>query len=254
MSVTPLQLAQGYAALANDGRLRAPTFVKGALNPDNAVIDPQIAHAILQMLRTVVMPGGTAFPQAVVPNYVVAGKTGTARIAHAGSYQNRYISLFVGIVPATDPKLVGVVVVNDPGGGQGGPYFGPLKAAPVLRKVMDGAIRMHDMLPASQPGLLAASASAPIAPPAASDAASTRPRRKCRERSRQTAARLLAGIATTSGVDIVVHGLALDSRRVQRRRVRRPAWWQRAVITFAPAALAQGFGIGRGSAPAVLNR
>jgi cell division protein FtsI (penicillin-binding protein 3) len=147
LSVTPLQLAQGYAALANDGRLRGPTFVKGALNPDNAVIDPQIAHEVLQMLRTVVMPGGTAFPQAVVPNYVVAGKTGTARIAHGGSYQNRYISLFVGIVPATDPKLVGVVVINDPGGGQGGPYFGALVAAPVFSKVMDGALRLLDVPP-----------------------------------------------------------------------------------------------------------
>jgi cell division protein FtsI (penicillin-binding protein 3) len=147
LSVTPLQLAQGYAALANDGRLRAPTFVKGALNPDNAVIDPQIAHSVVEMLKTVVMPGGTAFPQAVVPNYVVAGKTGTARIAHAGGYQNRYISLFVGMVPATNPRLVGVVVVNDPGGGQGGPYFGALIAAPVFSKVMEGALRLLDVPP-----------------------------------------------------------------------------------------------------------
>jgi len=147
LSVTPLQLAQGYAALANDGRLRAPTFVKGALNPDNAVIDPQIAHTIVQMLRTVVMPGGTAYPQAVVPNYVVAGKTGTARIAHAGSYQNRYISLFVGTVPATAPRLVGVVVINDPGGGQGGAYYGALVAGPVFSKVMDGALRLLDIPP-----------------------------------------------------------------------------------------------------------
>jgi cell division protein FtsI (penicillin-binding protein 3) len=147
LSVTPLQLAQGYAALANDGRLRAPTFVKGALNPDNAVIDPQIAHTIMRMLQTVVMPGGTAFPQAVVQNYLVAGKTGTARIAHAGGYQNRYISLFVGIVPASDPRLVGVVVINDPGGGQGGAYYGGTVSAPVFSKVMDGALRLLDVAP-----------------------------------------------------------------------------------------------------------
>jgi len=147
LSVTPLQLAQGYATLANDGRLRAPTFVKGALNPDNAVIDPQIAHAIVRMLQTVVQPGGTAFPYAVVPNYLVAGKTGTARIAHAGSYQNRYISLFVGFVPASDPKLVGVVVINDPGSGQGGAYFGGVVSAPVFSRVMDGALRLLDVPP-----------------------------------------------------------------------------------------------------------
>ena len=147
LNVTPLQLAQAYATLANDGRLRAPTFVKGAQNPDNAVIDPQIAHTIIQMLQTVVSPGGTAFPYAAVPNYLVAGKTGTARIAHAGSYQNRYISLFVGVVPASDPRLVGVVVVNDPGGGQGGAYYGGVIAAPVFSRVMDGALRLLDVPP-----------------------------------------------------------------------------------------------------------
>ena len=147
LNVTPLQLAQGYATLANDGRLRAPTFVKGALNPDNAVIDPQIAHTIMGMLQTVVMPGGTAFPGAVVPNYLVAGKTGTARIAHGGSYQNRYISLFVGVVPASDPRLVGVVIINDPGGGQGGAYYGGTVAAPIFSRVMDGALRLLDVPP-----------------------------------------------------------------------------------------------------------
>jgi cell division protein FtsI (penicillin-binding protein 3) len=147
LNVTPLQIGQAYAALANDGRLRAPTFVKDARNPDNAVIDPQIAHGILRMLETVVMPGGTAFPQAVVANYRVAGKTGTSHIAHAGSYQNRYISLFSGIVPASAPRLVGVVVINDPGGGQGGAYFGALVAGPVFAKVMEGALRLLDVPP-----------------------------------------------------------------------------------------------------------
>jgi cell division protein FtsI (penicillin-binding protein 3) len=147
LNVTPLQIGQAYAALANDGRLRAPTFVKDARNPDNALIDPQIAHTIVRMLETVVMPGGTAYPQAVVTNYRVAGKTGTAHIAHAGSYQNRYISLFSGIVPASAPRLVGVVVINDPGGGQGGAHFGAVVAGPVFAKVMDGALRLLDVPP-----------------------------------------------------------------------------------------------------------
>jgi cell division protein FtsI (penicillin-binding protein 3) len=147
LNVTSLQLAQAYAALANDGRMRSPTFVKDAHNPDNAIVDPQIAHTIIRMLETVVMPGGTAYPQAVVNNYLVAGKTGTAHIAHGGSYQNRYISLFAGIVPASAPRLVGVVVINDPGGGQGGAYYGALVAAPVFSKVMDGALRLLDVPP-----------------------------------------------------------------------------------------------------------
>jgi cell division protein FtsI (penicillin-binding protein 3) len=143
LNVTPLQLAQGYAALANDGRLRAPTFVKGARNPDNAIIDPEIAHTIVKMLETVVQPGGTAYPQAVVNNYFVAGKTGTARMAHAGSYQNKYVSTFVGFVPASAPRLVGVVVIHDAQGG----YFGGYVSAPVFAKVMDGALRILDVPP-----------------------------------------------------------------------------------------------------------
>jgi cell division protein FtsI (penicillin-binding protein 3) len=167
LNVTPLQLGQAYAALANDGRMRAPTFVKDARNPDNAVIDPQIAHSILRMLETVVMPGGTAFPQAVVANYRVAGKTGTAHIAHAGSYQNRYISLFAGIVPASAPRLVGVVVINDPGGGQGGAYYGALVAGPVFAKVMDGALRLLDVPPDNVQHWFASGAAVPAPVPAA---------------------------------------------------------------------------------------
>ncbi|HZP65287.1 MAG TPA: penicillin-binding protein 2 [Rudaea sp.] len=169
LNVTPLQIAQAYAALANNGRMRSPTFVKDAHNPDNAIIDPQIAHTVVQMLETVVMPGGTAYPQAVVTNYTVAGKTGTARMAHAGSYQNRYISLFAGMVPATAPRLVGVVVVNDPGGGQGGPYFGALVAAPVFSKVMDGALRLLDVPPDNVQHWFAGGPAVPTqAPPPAS--------------------------------------------------------------------------------------
>ena len=172
LNVTPLQIGQAYAALANDGRLRAPTFVKDARNPDNAVIDPQIAHSIVRMLETVVMPGGTAYPQAVVANYRVAGKTGTAHIAHAGSYQNRYISLFSGIVPASAPRLVGVVVINDPGGGQGGAYYGALVAGPVFAKVMEGALRLLDVPPDNVQHWFAGgpATSVPLRAPAATDA------------------------------------------------------------------------------------
>ena len=173
LNVTPLQIAQAYAALANNGRLRAPTFVKDARNPDNAVIDPEIAHTVLKMLETVVMPGGTAYPQAVVTNYLVAGKTGTARMAHAGSYQNRYISLFAGIVPVSAPRLVGVVVINDPGSGQGGAYFGALVAAPVFSRVMEGALRLLDVPPDNVQHWFAGGPATPVPlpPPAAADAA-----------------------------------------------------------------------------------
>ncbi|HEX4479792.1 MAG TPA: penicillin-binding transpeptidase domain-containing protein, partial [Rudaea sp.] len=99
---------------------------------------------IVKMLETVVQPGGTAYPQAVVANYLVAGKTGTARMAHAGSYQNKYVSTFVGFVPATAPRLVGVVVIHD---AQGARYYGGDVSAPVFAKVMDGSLRILDVSP-----------------------------------------------------------------------------------------------------------
>jgi cell division protein FtsI (penicillin-binding protein 3) len=140
--VTPLQLANAYTAIANDGRLRAPTYVKGAQNPDTAVIDPQIAASLRAMLETVVSPEGSGL-KASITNYRVAGKTGTSRAASGGGYDNRHISLFVGMVPASKPRLVGVVVIHDPEGA----YYGGLVSAPVFSKVMDGALRLLDVPP-----------------------------------------------------------------------------------------------------------
>ena len=145
LNVTPLQLAQAYAAMANDGRIREPTFVKGSDNPLNNVFDPRIAHEVMQMLQTVVTPIGTA-PDAAVTNYTVAGKTGTSHIATGGGYADKYFSLFAGIIPAGDPRLVGIVMIKDPGG-HGGEYYGGLVAAPVFSEVMNGAMRLLDVPP-----------------------------------------------------------------------------------------------------------
>ena len=172
LNVTPLQLAQGYAALADDGKLRAPTFVKGAENPERQVLDPAIAAAVRKMLETVVTPEGSGY-KAAIPNYLVAGKTGTSRTAVAGGYENRYFSLFVGMVPATHPRLVGVVVIHDPQG----VYYGGLVSAPVFSKVMDGALRLLDIPPdnvqhwyaSSSTGSKGAAAASPASPPADPD-------------------------------------------------------------------------------------
>ncbi|MEO8671510.1 MAG: penicillin-binding protein 2 [Tahibacter sp.] len=142
LNVTPMQLAQAYSVLANGGRLRPPTFVKGAQNPDTAVLDPALARTIIDMLETVVTRG-TAQHKADIRNYRVAGKTGTSRRAIAGGYESRYISLFAGMVPASNPRLVGVVVVNDPQGA----YFGGVVSAPAFSKVMEGALRLLDVSP-----------------------------------------------------------------------------------------------------------
>lgn len=146
LNVTPLQLAQAYGVLANHGRLRPPTFVKDSNNPDKQIVSEKVADEMITMLETVVSPQGSAL-RAAVPNYRVAGKTGTSRKFTKGGYENRYISLFAGVVPASSPRLVGVVVIHDPGSGKGGAYYGGLVSAPVFSKVMDGAMRLLNVPP-----------------------------------------------------------------------------------------------------------
>lgn len=143
VSVTALQLARGYAAIGNGGRLVTPTFVKGGGGQGKAVLDPHIASEIMAMLETVVTPQGTA-PQAAVLGYRVAGKTGTARYSGTRGYTNIYDSVFVGLVPASRPRLVMVVMIHDP---KGSVYYGGLVSAPVFGHVMDGALRLMDVPP-----------------------------------------------------------------------------------------------------------
>ncbi len=143
ISTTALQVAQGYAALANGGVLQPPTFVRGTRRDARRVFDPAMAARIVAMLQTVTEPEGSG-TRAAVPNYTVAGKTGTSRRATAGGYESRYVSVFAGMVPASAPRLVGVVVVNDP---RGGSYYGGLVAAPVFGRVMAGALRLLDIAP-----------------------------------------------------------------------------------------------------------
>ncbi|WP_250338741.1 peptidoglycan D,D-transpeptidase FtsI family protein [Luteibacter flocculans] len=145
LNVTPLQLATGYAAIANGGALRSPSFIKGMDNPPEQVVTPDVAHELVRMLETVVAPGGTGYGFASVPNYSVAGKTGTShKNSVGGYYSNNYISLFVGMIPASAPRLVTVVVINDPKGGR---YYGGSVAGPAFAQVMEGAVRLLDIPP-----------------------------------------------------------------------------------------------------------
>lgn len=143
LSVTALQLAQAYAALADGGRMRAPTFVAGATNPAVSVIDPALAQTVVSMLETVTGPEGTG-KAGQVGNYRVAGKTGTSRKASAAGYDDRYVATFAGFAPASRPQLVCVVVINDPGGED---YYGGVIAAPLFSRVMSGALRLLDVPP-----------------------------------------------------------------------------------------------------------
>jgi cell division protein FtsI (penicillin-binding protein 3) len=144
LSATPLQVAQAYAALANQGRMTAPTFVKGQRNETREVLDPVIAAQVMKMMQTVTEPGGTA-KQAAILGYHVAGKTGTARIAIAGGYARRYTSFFAGVVPVDNPRFSMAVVITDPDPKKG--YYGGSVSGPVFHNVMEGALRLMDVPP-----------------------------------------------------------------------------------------------------------
>jgi cell division protein FtsI (penicillin-binding protein 3) len=145
LNVTPLQLANGYATIADNGVMHLPTFVKGSDNEAKQIIDPKIANELVQMMVSVTQPGGTAAPYAWIPNYGVAGKTGTAHKASAGGYsKNNYSAAFAGIVPASNPRMAAVVVIDNP---KKGSYYGALVSGPVFAKVMDGALRLMDVPP-----------------------------------------------------------------------------------------------------------
>jgi cell division protein FtsI (penicillin-binding protein 3) len=154
VSVTALQLAQAYAAIGNGGRLN-PVSLVALEKPaeDEQVIAPTTAAAVRKMLEEVVRPGGTG-TKAAVAGYRVAGKTGTAWKFAAGGYsEDKYISIFAGLAPASDPRLAAVVVIDEPSGEL---YYGSDVAAPVFADVMTESLRLlavpPDALPARDPG------------------------------------------------------------------------------------------------------
>ena len=145
LNVTPLQLANAYATIGDGGLMHEPSFVKGAAGETKQIIAPEIARKLVTMLESTTQPGGTAAPYAWIANYAVAGKTGTAHKASGGSYlKNNYSAAFAGIVPASNPRMAAVVVIDDP---KKGSYYGGLVSAPVFAKVMDGALRLLDVPP-----------------------------------------------------------------------------------------------------------
>jgi len=144
LSVTTLQLAQAYSIFATDG-VRYPTsLIRLDEQPDAIrIIQPKTAQLVRNMLEQVVT-NGTA-PQAAVAGYRVAGKTGTAKKSVAGGYaDDRYIAAFVGMIPASAPRLVMAVMVDEPSAGE---FYGGQVAAPVFSKVMSGAMRLLNEAP-----------------------------------------------------------------------------------------------------------
>jgi len=137
IAVTPVQMARAYAAIANGGRLVRPHLIdridgtNGVSGIGKRVVSKAVADQMLDMLRGVVVEGtGTA---AAIPGYTVAGKTGTAaKIDPDGTYStSRYVASFAGLVPASKPELVVMVMVDEPRGG----YYGGTVAAPAFRDI-----------------------------------------------------------------------------------------------------------------------
>ncbi len=149
ISVTALQLAQAYAVLAADGIRRPVAFLQDtAVAEERRVMSQQVARQVRAMLQQAAGPEGTA-PAAQIAGYTVAGKTGTVHKSVAGGYSdNKYLSVFAGMAPASDPRLVMVVMIDEPGNGK---HYGGQVAAPVFSKVISGALRLLAVPPDNLP-------------------------------------------------------------------------------------------------------
>lgn len=154
ISVTLLQLARAYAVLGNDGILPPIRFlsleeeksrkIQEDRFKEKPVMQAKTARQVLRMLETVVKPGGTG-AGAHIEGFRVAGKTGTVHKHIAGGYsENNYLSLFAGIVPASAPRLVMVVLIDEP---RRGSHYGGKVAAPVFAKVLVNALRLLNIPP-----------------------------------------------------------------------------------------------------------
>ena len=145
LSVTPLQLAHAYATIGSFGVARPVSFL--ALDAPVAgerVLDARVCSELVGMLEQVVSLEGTA-PLAAIPGYRVSGKTGTAWKAVPGGYStDRYMAVFGGVAPATDPRLAAVVVLDEPNAGE---HQGGQVSAPVFSRIVGGALRLLAVAP-----------------------------------------------------------------------------------------------------------
>jgi cell division protein FtsI/penicillin-binding protein 2 len=150
-SVTPIQMAAAYSAIANGGILRTPQIIKSIAGKPvrmargQQVISPTVATLLRGMLRGVLAPGGTA-SEAAIPGYDLAGKTGTANKIDptTGQYSTtNYVASFVGFVPASRPRLLVAVMVDQPHGA----IYGGAVAAPAFQKIVGWAVPYFGISP-----------------------------------------------------------------------------------------------------------
>ncbi|HSJ81795.1 MAG TPA: penicillin-binding protein 2 [Thiobacillus sp.] len=140
LSVSLLQLTRAYMAFANDGEVMPLSFLKREPQEivGEQVFSPAVARKVRAMMETVTQEGGTGM-RTRVPGYRVAGKTGTAHKLVDGRYaSNRFLSSFVGMAPASNPRLIIGVVIDEPSGAV---YYGGSTAGPVFAQVMAASLR-----------------------------------------------------------------------------------------------------------------
>jgi len=149
LSTTLLQLAQAYIPLAADGMMHPVTLLKQNQAPAGTrVLPPGVGPQVLDMLETVVSAQGTG-RRAAVEGYRVGGKTGTVHKASGGGYaEDKYVSVFTGVAPLTNPRLVIAVMVDNPKGQE---YYGGLVAAPVFSRIAAGSLRLLNVPPDKWP-------------------------------------------------------------------------------------------------------
>ena len=145
VSASALQLGRAYLAFANDGVIPMVTLLKRTGSPEaHEIMSSRIAVQVRTMLEAVVSREGTAI-RAAVPGYRIAGKTGTVKkISGRGYSGSKYLAVFAGMAPASQPRLAMVVMVDEPSAGE---YYGGVVAAPIFSAVMEGALRTLNIAP-----------------------------------------------------------------------------------------------------------
>ena len=163
LSVSLLQLTRGYMAFANDGEVMPLSFLRREPQEivGERVFSPRVAREVRAMMETVTQEGGTGL-RTRVPGYRVAGKTGTAHKLVDGRYAaDRYLSSFVGMAPASDPRLIIGVVIDEPSGGV---YYGGSVAGPVFAQVMAASLRQLGLPPDAPETATRVTQNTPLAP------------------------------------------------------------------------------------------
>ena len=147
IAVTPAQLARMYTTIASGGIKKDLRIIlsegKSDFEQSHRVVSQKNAEALIRMMETVTHDGGSGI-KASVNGYRIAGKTGTSKKALAGGYGVEYVNIFAGLAPVSDPQLVTVVLINEPGGDL---YHSGDTAAPVFSQIMGGALRLLNVAP-----------------------------------------------------------------------------------------------------------